>query len=520
MVFEIHPGKKLTELYKNKSYQGQLPEKAKYIFLGKDANWKADIEHQFYFPKIEEYLKDGVAFWKKYKIHHPFLLPEYRGDGKRFHTQFGKTYDGDCVAEQVSFIELIKFPTTGIARESKEKEAFEGLLFSDENMEHLKYIDRIISDKDKIVFIAWGLTKYIDEIRLRKGIFKSIPTDKSDMDINTLNRKGNLYFLRHFSDAISDATLQKVKAVLQPKKKYEENVRSERKEVREYQAETISEPVKTDEDFRTFDLIPLIKQNWFVRLFTSANKKNVIIEIKNFLLFHKVESLCEDFVKEMCKKHNISPDKCKDQFLKFFHNYGEENTPISDFEHIGRVLNIASETERDIRLIKIYRDPPVVGVSIALKPGELCHFKCSANWYEIGVISRKYYYSGFRTSMRILKLGGVGGSYYRFGSLKLDSISRRGWKKKDSGEVYYTNKRIILVGNEKTTSVNHTQLVEIGLQHDGVICKWQNRKNLFIRTYNPGFLEPSAINKYGNIYENGDINAIELSILISKNLPI
>ncbi len=520
MVFEKHSCRKLQELYKNKPYQGQDPEKAKYIFIGKDANWNADIENQTYFPKIQEYLTDGVAFWKKYKIHHPFLLPEYRGDGKRFHTQFAKTYDGDSIADQVSFVELIKIPTTGIARESKEKRAFEELLFSEENLQHLRYIDRVINDKNKVVFIAWGLTKYIEEIRLSKEIFKNIPTDKSNMDINTLNRKGNFYFLRHFSDAISDSTLQKVKAVLVPEKKPEENIRSERKEVREYQTETIREPVKIDEDLCKFDVIPLIEQNWFVKLFTGANKKNIIIEIKNFLSFYGVKALDKDFIKEICKKHNVSPTKCKDQFLSFFHNYGEVDTPISDYEHLREVLNIVPETERNMRLLKIYKDPPVIGVHIALNPGEVCHFRCSANWYEIGVISRKYYYSGYRTSMRILKLAGIGGSYYRFGSLRLDSASRKGWKKKDSGEVYYTNKRIILVGNEKTTSINHTQLIEIGLQHDGVICKWQNRKNLFIRTHNPGFLEPSTVNKYGDIYEHGDINAIELSILISKNLPI
>lgn len=214
MTFGQHPSSKLINLYFEKPYQGQDPEKAKYIFLGKDGNWNPDIEKEDYFLKIEEYLKDGVAFWKKYKIHHPFLLPEYKGDGKRFHTQFRKTYDNDEIADEVSFVELIMLPTYGASRDSSEIKLFNELLFSEENLEHLKYLDKIFRNPSKLIFIAWGLTNQIEIIQKEKGLFLNIPTNKQGMDINLLNRKGNFFFLRHFSDAISDKTMMEIKNVI------------------------------------------------------------------------------------------------------------------------------------------------------------------------------------------------------------------------------------------------------------------------------------------------------------------
>jgi hypothetical protein len=54
---------------------------AKILFVGRDANWAYDVETQEVFNYISEYLTDGVRFWNNYKIHHPFLLPNYKGDG-------------------------------------------------------------------------------------------------------------------------------------------------------------------------------------------------------------------------------------------------------------------------------------------------------------------------------------------------------------------------------------------------------------------------------------------------------
>ena len=75
---EIRPGdeygqhgfKELEELYEAKPYQGQDPQLAKVIFLGRDANYpKALAEDKSgFFDYILEYHKNGVAFWEKYRL--------------------------------------------------------------------------------------------------------------------------------------------------------------------------------------------------------------------------------------------------------------------------------------------------------------------------------------------------------------------------------------------------------------------------------------------------------------------
>ena len=60
-----------------------------------------------------EYHEDGVAFWLRHGVHHPFLLPEYRGDGRRYHRTFSRIGFTPRHAELVSFVELLHVPSVG-----------------------------------------------------------------------------------------------------------------------------------------------------------------------------------------------------------------------------------------------------------------------------------------------------------------------------------------------------------------------------------------------------------------------
>ena len=115
--YGLHPSKDLIALFKSKPFQGQDPSMAKVIFLGSDANYSKEISEHDFFRYILEYHKDGVAFWKKYGVHHPFLLDSYpfnknRG-GVPYHRNFCKLGLTSKNAEHVSFIELLNIPTTG-----------------------------------------------------------------------------------------------------------------------------------------------------------------------------------------------------------------------------------------------------------------------------------------------------------------------------------------------------------------------------------------------------------------------
>ncbi len=112
-MFQVHPSQKLNDLFRHRPYQGAEPSEATFLFVGLDANYAPDIEPSPSFASVVEYHRDGVAFWRRHGVHHPFLLPEYRGDGRRYHRTFAKIGFAPRHAELVSFVELLHIPTVG-----------------------------------------------------------------------------------------------------------------------------------------------------------------------------------------------------------------------------------------------------------------------------------------------------------------------------------------------------------------------------------------------------------------------
>ena len=208
--FKRHPSPKLNALYYKKSYQGANPNDAKIIFIGKDPNWAIDVEEKPIFTKIEEYLTDGISFWKKYNIHHPFLLSEYRkGEGFKYHNAFSKTNIKNIYADKISFVELIGFPTTGMS--GSDNKNFSKYLFSNENRINLFELDKLFNDVDKTIFMAWGLIDYLKSINQKNGLFKKIENiDKKKLNRLDLNQIDNLFIHKHFSMGISINTINKI----------------------------------------------------------------------------------------------------------------------------------------------------------------------------------------------------------------------------------------------------------------------------------------------------------------------
>lgn len=112
-MYQPHPSAKLQALFRRRPFQGGQPENAEFLFVGLDANYAADLERAPAFGSIVEYHDDGVAFWLRHRVNHPFLLPSYRGDGRRYHQKFARVGFKPEDAARVSFIELLHLPTVG-----------------------------------------------------------------------------------------------------------------------------------------------------------------------------------------------------------------------------------------------------------------------------------------------------------------------------------------------------------------------------------------------------------------------
>lgn len=128
-----------------------------FLFVGLDANYSSDIEQSTIFPKILEYHKDGPDFWRRHGVHHPFLLPQYNGDGRRYHQRFSKIGFQPKHANKVSFVELLNIPTVG--RNS--------LAVEDLSESHLAVIrETIFKGRAKYIFLSPGVQRLMQTTRM------------------------------------------------------------------------------------------------------------------------------------------------------------------------------------------------------------------------------------------------------------------------------------------------------------------------------------------------------------------
>lgn len=112
-MYQAHPSRELTSHFAHRPFQGVEPGAAIFLFVGLDANYDESIERSRLFRSALEYHQDGVGFWRRHGVHHPFLLPQYTGDGRRYHRNFARIGFSSQHAHLVSFVELLHVPTVG-----------------------------------------------------------------------------------------------------------------------------------------------------------------------------------------------------------------------------------------------------------------------------------------------------------------------------------------------------------------------------------------------------------------------
>ena len=161
-MYQSHPSAEMSELFRAQPFQGARPERAEFVFVGLDANYAPDLESSPAFRRVVEYHEDGVAFWRRHGVHHPFLLAAYRGDGRRYHRNFARIGFTPEDASRVSFIELLHVPTTGRSR----------LTARDLDAGHLAALDALIrAGAPRHVFLSAGVAR----LMRRSGRFNWLP---------------------------------------------------------------------------------------------------------------------------------------------------------------------------------------------------------------------------------------------------------------------------------------------------------------------------------------------------------
>jgi hypothetical protein len=150
IVYQRHPSSELNRLFGERPFQGAVPEDAEVLFVGLDANYSAGLDGSPAFPSVLEYHRDGVSFWRRHGVHHPFLLPAYRGDGRRYHLNFARIGFTPQDAKKISFVELLHVPTVGRSQ----------LDVGDLDHHHLQWIDALVTaDRLRHVFLSAGVLR-------------------------------------------------------------------------------------------------------------------------------------------------------------------------------------------------------------------------------------------------------------------------------------------------------------------------------------------------------------------------
>ena len=188
-MYQAHPSRVLTELFVRKPYQGAPPETARFLFVGLDANYAADSERSAIFPALLSYHENGPGFWRKHGVHHPFLLPEYSGDGRRYHRIFAKIGFRPDHADLVSFIELLHIPTVGRST----------LVPADLDSAHLRRLkDAMFTGQARYVFLSAGVVRLMNAT----GQFPELKASGPNGSLRTLFKDAarTIFLHLHFSN--------------------------------------------------------------------------------------------------------------------------------------------------------------------------------------------------------------------------------------------------------------------------------------------------------------------------------
>lgn len=188
-MYQQHPSPELNELFRVRPFQGVPPESAEFLFVGLDANYAPELERSASFTSILDYHRDGVAFWRRHGVHHPFLLPGYRGDGRLYHRNFARIGFNSRDADRISFVELLHVPTIGRNR----------LDVEDLDPIHLDAIGAIVkAGEHRHVFLSAGVVKLMRKSCRFDWLVRQRPTQEL---LPVLYRQGKtcVYLHLHFS---------------------------------------------------------------------------------------------------------------------------------------------------------------------------------------------------------------------------------------------------------------------------------------------------------------------------------
>ena len=162
-----------------------------------------------------------------------------------------------------------------------------------------------------------------------------------------------------------------------------------------------------------------------------------------------------------------------EQFIKGIINTGTYSPQDEeDIKTLAKNLNydlkISSAQQNTLNRLKLIwvienEDLPAIDVPINLTSNEKCFFTKAAQWYQYKTVTQRINYAGPTARIRICK-----GVSYRIGSARVQRVTSEVLAPIDAGTIYITNKRVILLGARKTSSIRLNKIVSYTPYSDGI----------------------------------------------------
>lgn len=162
----------------------------------------------------------------------------------------------------------------------------------------------------------------------------------------------------------------------------------------------------------------------------------------------------EQFIDGIIKKGSCSPQE-------------EEDIKIlaKNLNYDLKISNSQQNTLNRLKFIWVIENGelPTIGVPINLTSNEKCFFTKAARWYQYKTVTQRVNYAGPTARIRICK-----GVSYRIGSARVQRVTSEVLSPIDAGTMYVTNKRVILLGARKTSSIRLNKIVSYTPYSNGI----------------------------------------------------
>jgi hypothetical protein len=233
------------------------------------------------------------------------------------------------------------------------------------------------------------------------------------------------------------------------------------------------------------------------KITTKIYTENVTTVIKDGKLDKSEELFLSQLQKDLMLSDELAnkiSGEVRGQFVSnIFDNIIADGRLSPDEEHqldqLSANLNIKfqidDKTKMQLDKLKLFwvienGEIPTIQSQLSLEKNEVCYFQTDCEWYEMKTVTQRINYSGTTASIRIMK-----GVRYRVGTIKPQRITSEQLTRIDSGTMYLTNKRLILVGQLKNSNIKLNKVLSFTPYTDYVeISKDTGRNPLLKFNYN------------------------------------